>query len=285
MEGAEALSLPLKQGQSLSVSRIEDEEIRWQSLEQGHEWFKARFGLPDLRILTEKNSIATALQRLLSAASRMNPEALPGKGGIEVLSESTFMMQWGFGSSSTLVSNIAYWFDVDPMELFFKVYQGSGYDIATARSDKPIFYRLLHQVPFIETVDFKPSFAEQLYFVYLGEKQNTAESIDYFRKKASFTTEDLEKISKLTRQIAGSTDIDEFETLIQEHEAIISGILGRAPVKEILFRDLPATVKSLGSWGGDFALVCWHGDHNELSNYLGRMGFDTIFTYSELVAW
>ena len=49
--------------------------------------------------------------------------------------------------------------------------------------------------------------------------------------------------------------LQEFEAVIQEHESLISTLLGVPPIKNILFSDLPGEVKSLGAWGGDFCML------------------------------
>ncbi len=57
-----------------------------------------------------------------------------------------FPRDWGLGSSSTLINNVAQWAQVDPFDLHFKVSNGSGYDIACANEDSPIVYSTQNQI-------------------------------------------------------------------------------------------------------------------------------------------
>ena len=57
-----------------------------------------------------------------------------------------FPRDWGLGSSSTLINNVAQWAQVDPFELHFKVSNGSGYDIACAKRRYPIVYSTQNQI-------------------------------------------------------------------------------------------------------------------------------------------
>ena len=60
-----------------------------------------------------------------------------------VTSELTFDKDWGLGSSSTLISNLSQLARIDPYELNNRVFNGSGYDIACAKSESPLLYRLI----------------------------------------------------------------------------------------------------------------------------------------------
>ena len=74
-----------------------------------------------------------------------------------------------------------------------------------------------------------------------------------------------------------------FENLLCEHEEIMSAILGIAPVKERLFKEHPGVVKSLGAWGGDFVLITNHGTGKAFREQMKNMGFNTVFSWDELV--
>jgi len=87
------------------------------------------------------------------------------------------------GTSSTLINNIAQWLQIDAFELLNNSFGGSGYDIACAQYDTPIFYRLENQKPNVTPVDFQPQFASNLYFVYLNQKQNSKNAIAAYYNK------------------------------------------------------------------------------------------------------
>ena len=82
-----------------------------------------------------------------------------------------FDPNWGLGSSSTLISLLAQWANVNPYELLKMTMGGSGYDIACATASQPIIYRLENGSPIVEKADFKPAFADKLYFVYQGHSR------------------------------------------------------------------------------------------------------------------
>ena len=71
-----------------------------------------------------------------------------------------------------------------------------------------------------------------------------------------------------------------FESLMEEHEALLSNILNIAPVKQQLFPDYFGMVKSLGAWGGDFVLAT--GDDKTIP-YFKAKGYPTIIPYSKMV--
>ena len=51
-----------------------------------------------------------------------------------------FLWIGGLGSSSTLIYCVAEWAEVNPLMLYFKIDDGSGYDVACAFADGPITY-------------------------------------------------------------------------------------------------------------------------------------------------
>ena len=72
--------------------------------------------------------------------------------------------------------------------------------------------------------------------------------------------------------------IEEFEYLLDEHEAITGQYIKSETVKSKYFSDYKGSVKSLGAWGGDFILAT-----RKNKKYFFEKGFDTIFSYSELI--
>ena len=71
---------------------------------------------------------------------------------------------------------------------------------------------------------------------------------------------------------------------MKEHEQVISSILRMPTLKEGLFSNLAGEAKSLGAWGGDFALLTWKGTRAGLKEYLATKQLDTFFSYKELIA-
>ena len=90
-------------------------------------------------------------------------------------------------------------------------------------------------------------------------------------------------ISELSKHIASSGTLDDFEYYLKEHEMIISSVLKQKRIKEARFLDLEGEIKSLGAWGGDFAMITWHDSRKKLIQYLGEKNIDIIFSFEELI--
>ena len=103
-----------------------------------------------------------------------------------------------------------------------------------------MLYRTGDVDPRYKPVDFLPPFHEQLAFVYLGKKQDSASSVRNFLNKALVREKDISEISAITEKLCRTVQLDEFEDLIREHENILSHILGLPPVKQGLFQDYHA---------------------------------------------
>lgn len=283
MQGALALAMPLKFGQSINIADGGGKRIVWKSFVKGNLWFEAVYSLPDLAIISANDQEkAHYLSQLLVEAKSLNPKTLILRNGIEIVSMADFDINWGLGSSSTLISNIAYLFDINPFDLHFKVSKGSGFDIACARADSPLFYQLKNQRPIVQQVDFNPPFKEQLYFVYSGKKERSDKSIRKLTDRLTSREKESQYISEITQKIIAASTLDEFRLLMDEHEKIMSGVLCLPTVKDLLFSNLDESVKSLGAWGGDFVMMTWKDDKKSLLNYLHQKGFKTVFSFDEI---
>lgn len=292
LDGALSLAVPTKFGQSLEVESIEAPKIVWKSLDKkGAIWFENEFlikqittSLP-IAIGTPRNGVSDRIIQILNAARKLNPHFLNSNNGFKVTTKLDFPRNWGLGTSSTLINNIAQWADVDAYKLLEMTFGGSGYDIACAQNDTPITYQLR---PFespqvdrqIKSVVFDPSFKEHLYFVYLNQKQNSREGIlRYKENKGEELERIISKINDITSKIIDCDSLNNFEKLITEHEDIISNLIKLRPIKEQLFSDFQGSIKSLGAWGGDFVLVA-----SEINPkpYFQDKGFNTILSYSDM---
>jgi len=284
MHGALSLALPLKFGQSLQIAESDTSgEIVWKSFVKGTLWFEGRFSGRTLQpTWTNDSEKAAFLSNLLSIANELNPDILSQIKGFDVVSNANFDVNWGLGSSSTLISNVAYWFGVNPFDMHFAISKGSGYDIACARSPKPILYQLNQKQPVITEVDFNPEFKEQLYFVYLGKKQRTDQSIQHFSDRINPTGKQIDQITAITENILKASTLKDFKTLTDEHERIISDLLKMQTVRELYFSDLDGSVKSLGAWGGDFVMIAWEHGFERLRKYIESKGLKTIFRFGEM---
>jgi hypothetical protein len=284
--GAKALALPLKPGQRMVVSEgIEKGLMHWFTNVTGKEWFSADFRIPSMDIIRASDDVTAAfVQQLLLAGCSMNPSFLNKSDSYQVVSDIEFDINWGLGSSSSLVSNLAWWMNIDPYRLFRKIFPGSGYDVFCARAKRPLLFQISDEMPVIMDANFNPGFKDSLWFVYLGKKQDSQRSVVDFKTNARFREDDVKEISGLTQKMINSDNLDDFISLIHRHEEVMSGILKMNTVKDERFPGFHGAVKSLGAWGGDFIMAATLMPETELRAYFIRKGYGLIFRYDELAA-
>lgn len=280
LDGALALALPTKFGQSLEVSVLNVPVLIWESFNVEKQlWFQAEIQLEKLEKLSDDSKVIT-LQKILIAAQELNPNFLKDGKGAFVQTFLTFPNEWGLGTSSTLINNIASWAKVDGFELLKNSFGGSGYDIACAQNDTAIQYQIIETIPTVKEVVFNPKFIDDIYFVYLNQKQDSKEGIQLYRSTEGDKKSFCDKISVLTEKITNSDSFDEFVQLIKEHEKVTGDFLNIFSLQEQLFSDFNGAIKSLGAWGGDFILAV--GDYNT-SSYFEDRGFETVVPYREMI--
>src|SRR5690606_11024958 len=175
---------------------------------------------------------ANNIRQLLRADCRQNSEFLSQWRKYMVETHLEFDRNWGLGSSSTLVWCVAQWAEVNPYILLFDSFGGSGYDIACADADGPVLYQLLEDELHIDSADFNPSFKSHLYMVYLGRKQSSREALQRYHQSKAALNGSVDKITRLTESINEVKSLSEFESLIRQHETIVSGILSLPTVQE-----------------------------------------------------
>ena len=207
------------------------------------------------------------------------PNYINNQTDYEIICQLQFPRDWGLGSSSTLITNIAKWAQVNPMELFFKSWEGSGYDVALAIESKPIRYELKNQIPTWNIVIFNKPFCDKIYFIHLGNKQNSRNAIIEYKSRPKAKPFQIEAVTTITDQLIATNDFLEFEQLIEQHETVLSEILGIEPIKTKLFNDYKGSVKSLGAWGGDFILAT--GENVEA--YFISKGYQTIIPFHKMI--
>ncbi len=288
LAGAKALAMPVRYGQRLTASSSPRQQatVKWQSFIKDQLWLQASFSGKQLETHSDDEKARKhikSLRQLLLEAKTLNPGFLAEKLEWDVRSDIEFDLQWGLGSSSTLISNIAAWANVDPYELHFKVSEGSAYDIACARSNQPLLYTFRgHQTqPEIEYKSFCPAFSSQLYFVYSGKKQSSDDSIRSFDKER-VRKRDVDAISSLSEKMASTTSLADFIQMIDEHESITAKYTASEPIKKTHFPDFPGAVKSLGAWGGDFLLAASTVAPEKIIAYFRNKGLSPIFSFDDM---
>lgn len=278
LDGALSLALPTKFGQSLTVNPSVKNSITWQSIDHNNKvWFE---DVITAGISNSKNDISKRLIQILNVVNDLNPEFFNLKKGYHITTRLDFPKDWGLGTSSSLINNIARWLNLDPYKLLESTFGGSGYDIACAQHDSPITYQLSNNLKKINTINFNPEFKAHLFFVYLNKKQNSRDSIIQYNKNKFNIKPIVSEINTITNQIIRCKNLVDFEILIVKHEQIISKIINLKPIKENLFSDFNGAIKSLGGWGGDFILVTSKKDP---SSYFKNKGFHTIIKYSDMI--
>jgi len=286
LDGAKALALPVRYGQTFHVEAgKEPKRLSWTSKNNdGLVWFLAEYELPDLvpRTFTDKK-VAATLASILQACSHQNPGFLAGNESFKVLTQNDFPREWGLGTSSTLIAALAKWADVDPYRVLFDTMGGSGYDIACAYSEGPILYRLDGQTPEVQPVNFQPPFANSLFFVYLGKKQDSRIGIQNYRERAKGNAAHIAEISQLTEQFLLAKNLPELDNIIREHEALISRALDLPRAKDLYFSDFWGEIKSLGAWGGDFVLATSDRSEAETRAYFLKKEFETFLSWKDMI--
>ncbi|HEY5688375.1 MAG TPA: GYDIA family GHMP kinase [Yeosuana sp.] len=282
LDGAYSLAIPTKFGQSLTVEPISPSTLKWTSYDAtGQIWYEHEFSIKDFlsEYSIETNDITKRLIQIIKTAKTLNPAFLSTTWGFKITTHLDFKKEWGLGTSSTLINNIAQWANIDAFKLQEMTFGGSGYDIACAQHNKPIAYQLQNGKTLVKEVYFNPSFKQQLYFVYLNKKQNSREGIAQYKLNKPKELI-INEISKISHKLINSKSLSEFESLMTLHEDYISQIIQQKPVKELLFNDFNGCIKSLGAWGGDFILV---SSLENPSVYFKNKGFNTIIPFSDMI--
>ena len=325
LKGAVALALPLKLGQSMNVETLDSDEglIYWNAYlkstsqrvnettsrdasmipmkstnidmsEHDNEimgsesWFSVVLDKNDFSIKeSDDYEKAKRLSDILSKVKSLNEDIFNDSHDYRFSTLLDFDSQWGLGSSSTLINNVAEWANIDPYQLLGLTFKGSGYDIACAKANGPIFYETTSgdnykQVQRSEAASFYPDFKDNLYFVYLGHKQNSSKEVKAFLDKDKDYTEEIKSVSEISRMLPSINDLDEFCRLMNTHEDIIASCIGRHCVRED-FKGFEGIVKSLGAWGGDFILAASKHDENYVKKYFENKGLDVIIKYKDIV--
>lgn len=302
LKGALALATPLKFGQSLTVKMVSEPFLHWVAYKPDGPWFSVTLNPQNLDIIDcDDQPKAEKLVQILKAVRELKPNAFNDCLHFETYLD--FDPNWGLGSSSTLIANLARWADVNPYELLKMTFGGSGYDIACATAEGPIYFQLsstesaLRQAqgpkvvkpvetptPTVEPINFTPPFADHLFFIYQGKKQSSSKEVKAFLEKTNpiDLQKDIESVSEISRAAPKCETLDEFAMLMQCHERIIARCIGQTPVQK-RFPDFEGVLKSLGAWGGDFILAATDWTEDQVKDYFKRKGLEVIFGYKEMV--
>lgn len=267
------------------VRNARGSDLVWEALDDnGDTWFDAQISLYDFgAVKTSDEEIAKKLQKMLKSAVRLNSEFLSTWSGFKVQTQLEFPLNWGLGSSSSLISLISEWAYINPFHLHFEVSNGSGYDIACAKADGPITYQITDDEIQFSEFDFNPSFTKNLYLVYLNVKQNSEKEVEESSKKFKNKKSIIKDLTSISEELMKNKSFSKFTELITEHEDIVSKVIGKDTVKAERFQNFNGAIKSLGAWGGDFILAASSEGDDYVKKYFNKNGYHTIYKFSSLV--
>lgn len=281
IDGALVLAVPTKLGQEFFFEERDDNQslIFWEALHQNKPWLKAVIDYKNWQILETNIPLsAEFVLKTLKNVQQLSTIKFKKDFTYHLKTNLQFPADFGLGSSSTLMNNLAEWAEIDPFYLNTISLGGSGYDIAVAKEKSAVLFQSKPEIKF-EKVDFNPSFKNELIFIHLNQKQDSREGINLYKSKNKFP-ELINEFSDITKKILLCNELDNFSELMMIHERKISDFIEIPTVKERLFSDCPSFVKSLGAWGGDFVMSAKFGGYKD---YFWEKGFTTVFEWSNII--
>lgn len=285
LDGIPAVAVPTYKGQRLEVNEAADRSVlAWTArAHDGSIWLEGSLertpeGWKPSSAFAPPAPALDGLAGLLTAAEHLRGTPLPG-GSAETFLE--FPNDYGWGSSSTLISLVAQWAEVDALALHFATQNGSGYDAVCALASGPIRYTRTGPA----SAQWVPvSLAHwphnTLYLVHLGEKQRSAQDVVRYRNIAPNPLL-LKAVGEAAELLYKASSPLEWSEAARTHEEAMGKVLGRTPVAETRFANYPHAVKSLGAWGGDFVLAQVL-EASDLQWFKER-GFSTVLPWSDCV--
>ncbi|MCQ4036040.1 GYDIA family GHMP kinase [Kaistella montana] len=282
LDGALALAVPTKWGQEFFFEANDNEqsEVVWEAYHQDQLWLYAKIDYKTWEILdTNMQEPAAFVLKVLQNVQRLSTKVFQANYSYLLRTNLQFPSNYGLGSSSTLMNNLAEWAVIDAYKLNELSLGGSGYDIAVAKEKSALLYQLTGNERRVEVINFEPSFKDELIFIHLNQKQDSREGIQLYRSKEK-SQELIDEFSELTKQVLKAQDLEYFSQLMTKHEEKLSNFLGIETVKEKYFENCPVFVKSLGAWGGDFVMST---KFSGFEDYFSGKGFRDVFSWSYLI--
>lgn len=281
IDGALVLAVPTRLGQEFFFQEKENEQslVFWEAYHQNKLWLKAVIDYKNWKVLeTNITSGAEFILKTLKNVQGLSETRFKGSNSYYLKTNLQFPANYGLGSSSTLMNNLAEWSETDPFYLNTISLGGSGYDIAVAKEKSAVLYQSKPEIKY-EKINFSPAFKNELIFIHLNQKQDSREGINFYKSKTR-SKKLVDEFSNLTRNILLCNELEMFSQLMTVHEQKISNFLEIPTVKERFFKDCPSFVKSLGAWGGDFVMSA---KFEGFKDYFWGKGFTTIFDWGDLI--
>ncbi|WP_282628693.1 GYDIA family GHMP kinase [Empedobacter sedimenti] len=282
MDGAKAFALPTKYGQCLFVERnlTQSNTVNWKAKKHDDSlWFEAQFELNSLKIISSTNQkLSESLQNILFLARSLNPIFFESNLGYNCETKLEYPQEWGLGSSSTLIDLISQWIDINPFELNKLTFNTSGYDIACAHHNQPILYS--NNPIEVKELALNWNFIDDLYFVYLNQKQDTQAVVGNHYKNKTKDWNLVHHLSDLVIETTKVNSITDFESIMNEYQDQLADFMQQPKAKDLYFPDYNGIVKSLGAWGGDFVLITKREGFEE---YFKQKGYNIIVPFREMI--
>lgn len=273
--GADCLAFPVKYGQTLTIENHQANRLDWDSFALGEKWLHITLD-ENLEIVeTNDQKAAKTLQVLFLFIQKKQPLCNLFQ---KFTMTANFNLEWGLGSSSTLIALLSQWAQVDASELLNISFGGSGYDVACATAHSPIVYangEIKRKVILPQLV------TDNLLFIYSGKKQSSKKEIARFQDVGR-SEKAVNEMNAIIHRALQSKQIEDFEKEIDASEIMLASILGNPSLKVQKFADYPYSIKSLGAWGGDFFMATFRS-LEKAQQYFKHNGFDLMFTYYDLI--
>lgn len=281
VDGALVLAVPTKLGQEFFFEETPDGHsiITWEAYHQNKLWLRTIINYKNWEIV-ESNlpSNAEFILKVLKNVQSLSTTKFKDDISYRLKTNLQFPADYGLGSSSTLMTNLGKWAEVDPFLLNTMSLGGSGYDIAVGKTGSAVLYKNQPKIE-IKEITYKPEFRNELIFIHLNQKQNSREGINLYKQKQKSESM-IEEISNIAINVVNCKQLENFSELMIRHEQLISDFIEIPSVKSLYFADCPSFIKSLGAWGGDFIMSSKFEGYKD---YFSGKGFTTIFTWDELI--
>ena len=266
MNGFDCIALPTKLGQWMHVWDFDTPDdssdfILYQAKDlHGNVWFETKILLPNFELVDPAQIENIQADRLVGILKLADSDFWETGKSWRIETQLEFERVWGLGSSSTLVKLFADFLHLDPMNIQFEIFGGSGYDVAIAQLQKPMVYCLTADDSNWKYWRLEEYFTKDWYLVFYGQKIDSRNSLSSVQDELNDIAEDefyTAQFDKIISQTRIASNIMELESSLEMYQMLLSkalmlpttyDILGIKPVNKGL-------CKWLGAWGGDMILI------------------------------
>lgn len=266
LNGFQSFALPTTLGQSMQVWDFETPGSQNDFLlfvakdHEGQIWLQCRLEIPTIQILECDENQTIEVERIRKIFQKADLSTWKIGQSYRIETSLQFNKLHGLGSSSTLISLLAQFLKLDPLDLQFEIFGGSGYDVAVAVAQKPIIYWLTETDSNWDFWALNPELTANWQLVFLGKKMDSRKSIHAVQDKLNeiaeddFYTAQFDHILQLTKQ---AKDIVSLEASLEMYQKLLAESIGLETPYQMLNIDPvnKGLCKWLGAWGGDMMVV------------------------------